>query len=975
MAMSQDDLERLANNPQRGINLIIDEVERNWFNGTVKLNSKAHPAVLCMDLILGTSHGFLNRLSDATSKVALKHARNVSDLSRNMGDDERFGLFAMPSESTMQWAISEDAFKEISKEVTVVQGKTTFTYQAILIPKDSTFDVNGYSFAVNNGVEIRWSEKAGWQAVYDEQTNNPFQPIGTNLIDKDKKIVNGTVYRLFNIPVTQLAIKSVENITSNEGSGCRGTVEYPDYLFGVRAFLVKDNVLKEIAVSYDQDVFDPLTVTLALDIDTVNNLFNYEIPDVYITNKLGTGSIRIYAYTTKGELTKNLTLTPSQVIIPNYQDFRYGAGKLGETSAMLRNAKGAAWAMTTVTTGGSNPIPFNQMKQALIDDRRQRNTPITQSNLKGKVENYGYGSVKTIDYLTGRAYSLSKELPIQDNKGFYAPMSCYVGSHLASANDLVGAGVVLDNGKRITIPHNVLFDITSPTSKLVNQINKDRYLGMSSEQLVDLTADSTLVYTPFYYVLDMTNNQAVLRTYHLDAPVVRNQTFVAENSTLGFELGVGSIAIDHIDTGYLITVVTKSNDAYKQLDNNQLGLQLSINPQDSSSLASIAGVLVGVTEDNERIWEFRMETKFDVDVNDIIYFTNLHQFGTVQPSTGSTLAIDMTFIFCFVGDMEFSKSDSDAKIDQTIFPEDMVAIIETSYGITFGKLMGNLYSRIRPLVGEAQYLRYAADVPETYQDNKLKRENGELVFDPETGLPILEHKIGDVVYNDNGTPRLLYRAGVDVVVDAQGKPVEVAPRDLKYHWDFIAFDGNYFFSDDPYDIQFALDTKNYFVNVITKDMEAFTSEALDRTDLFYQPRSKLGYQKVVVNSNYESFLKQDLEFTITYYLTAAGYRNQNLKDALTDSTPRVINMALYGATTIAITSFVTSLMQDAGDQVVSVKLSALSGDTTVDVISNADTLTGFCVRKMLKLSGDGGVGVKEAIDVIFLPHDASTANI
>jgi hypothetical protein len=971
--MSQDDLERLANNPQRGINLIVDEIEKNWFNGTVKLNSKAHPAVLCMDLILGTSHGFLNRLSDANSKVALKHARNVSDLSRNMSDDERFGLFANPADSMMQYAISEDAFKDIAKDVTVTQGKTTMTYKVILIPKDTVFDVNGYSFAVNNGIELRYSEKAGWQAVYDEQTNNPFQPIGTNLIDKDKKLVNGTMYRLFNIPVTQLAIKATENITSNEGSGCRGTVDYPDYLFGVRAFLVQNGVLSEIAVSFDQDVFDPLTVTLALDIDTVNNVFNYEIPDVYITNKLGVGSIRIYTYTTKGVLSKNLTLTPSQSITPNYQDFRYGAGKLGDTSVMLRNAKGAAWAMVDVTTGGTNPVPFNVMKQALIDGRRQRNTPITESNLKGMVENYGYGSVKTIDYLTGRAYSLSKELPIQDNKGFYAPMSCYVGSHLASANDLVGAGVVLDNGKRITIPHNVLFDITTPTSKLVNDLTKNRYLGMTSDQIVDLMGANTLVYTPFYYVLDMTNNQAVLRTYHLDAPVVRNQTFVAENSTLGFELGVGSIAIEHVDTGYLITIVTKSNDAYKQLDNNQLAMQLSISPQDSSSLASIAGTLIGVTADtNERIFQFNLDTKFDVDVNDILYFTNLHQFGAVQPSTGSTLAVDMTFIFCFVGDMEFSKSDSDAKIDQTLFAEDMVAIIETAYGITFGKKMGNLYSRIRPLVGEAQYLRYAADVPETYTTNVMKRVNGELVFDPDTNLPIMDQVAGQIVYNDDGTPRLLYRAGIDVVYQ-DGVPVMVAPRDLKYHWDFIAFDGNYFFSDDQYDIQFALDTKNYFVNVISKDLEAFTSESLDRTELFYQPRSKLGYQKVVVNSNYESFLKQDLEFTITYYLTGAGYKNQNLKDALSASSPRVINEALYGATTIGITNFVTSLMQDAGEQVVTVKLSAISGDTTVDVISNVDNLTGFSVRKNLKLLGDGGVGVKEAIDIIFLPHDASVA--
>jgi hypothetical protein len=660
-------------------------------------------------------------------------------------------------------------------------------------------------------------------------------------------------------------------------------------------------------------------------------------------------------------------------VVPNYQDYRYGAGKMGEYSTPLRNAPGIAWAVSKVTTGGSNPVDFNVLKQQLINDRRSRVIPITENNLTGKVENYGYNAVKAIDYLTGRSYSVSKELPIQDNKGFYAPMSCYVGSHLTSANDLVGAGVVMDNGKRITIPHNVLFDITQPTSKLVNSLTKDRYLGLSSEALVDTMADLTLAYTPFYYVMDLTSNQAVLRTYHLDEPKVNKQTFVAENSLLGFELGVGALTIEHQDDGYLITVQTKSSDAYKKLDNNLLGLQLSITPQDSNSLASMAGELVALSEDGERIWEFRLKSKFDVDVNDVIYFTNFSQFGSVQPSTGTPLDLEMTLIFTYAGDPELTKSDSDVKIDKTLFEDDMVAIIETRYNATLGKLLGNLYSRIRPLVGEAQYKRYEADVPQTYTQTTMRRENGQLVFD-EAGNPIPEHQAGDIVYNDNGSVRLLYRRG-DVVIDENGQPVELAPRDLKYHWDFIAFDGNYFFSNDVYDQEFAQATKDYFVDVISKDMEAFTSQALDRTNLLYQPRSKLGYQKVVVNSNYESFLKQDLSFTVTYYLTASGYRNQNLKDALSNSTPQVLNQQLYGSSTIAMSSFITSLLGDSSQDVVTAKINALSGDTTVDVISNVDDLTGFSVRKELKLSGDGGVAVKEAIDIIFLPHDISTAGV
>jgi hypothetical protein len=265
-------------------------------------------------------------------------------------------------------------------------------------------------------------------------------------------------------------------------------------------------------------------------------------------------------------------------------------------------------------------------------------------------------------------------------------------------------------------------------------------------------------------------------------------------------------------------------------------------------------------------------------------------------------------------------------------------------------------------------------VPARYTENKLLREDGELVL--ENGLPVLEYKAGDIMYTNTTPPQVIleYQVGDFVIDETTGEPVEVAPRDLQYHWDFIAFDGCYYFTRDEYDLEFAQQTKDFFINVIDKDMKAFSEQALDQTSLMYQPRNKLGYQKVVVNSNYQSYLKQDLTFAVTYYLTATDYKNVSLKDALTASTPKIINEALYGATTIDVAGL-SRLLKEAGSGVVSVKLSALAGDSTVDVISNADSLTGFSIRKKLQQSSDGLLSIKEDIDIVFLPHDVSMVNL
>jgi len=969
MNLTQEELERLAANPMRGINLVVNGIEDTYFNGQKQINSKAHPAVLAISLILGTTNSFFNRLADATSELHPKHARNMNQLSRNTSSQELYGLYADPANSMLLFALSLETFKGLARDRVEQQGNLSVTYKEMLIPKDTIIPINGYDFAIMNGIKIMYNERSGWNVIYDADTNNPLREITTNLLRYEFKLANDVEYLMVYIPVLQMSCKGIENITSNSASGCSGSYNYTDHLYGIRAFLVTSTGMKEIEVSYNRAVFDPLRVTLACDLDTVNKRVDYEIPDVYIANGLGVGSVRIYTYTTKGALVKDLMDISAGSIVPNYQDYRYGMGNLNEYSAPLRNASNVVWQAAEGVRGGRNPTSFIEMKQRVIDGRQIRTLPITEKNVEGIALNNGYGSVLVIDYVTGRQYALSGELPYQSNKDFLAPMSCYVGSHLSSIEDMLGSGVAKDNGDRITIPNNVLFDISNPTSQLVNSYNKSRYLQMTPEQKVDLLGNTTLVYTPFYYVVDVTDNQASLRTYNLDTPTVNVQRYIRNNPALGLGVGVGSLAIEHREDGYTIYLTTKSDNAYKQLINEQLGIQLSITPPETSQTANLAGKLVSVTGDGERNWEFYLDSRFDVDLNDLIYFNSFNQFGSKQDQVRCSLSTELTFIFCVEGDQDSTQSLLDPKIDESLFREEMVGILETTYSVTFGKRLANMYSRIRPLIGEAQYKRYDVDVPATYDTTKYKRVNGEVVFDSK-GKAVVEYRAGDIIYEKDGvTPTLKYRAGIDIVME-NGKPVELEPRKKKYHWDFVAFDGNYFFSKDDYDLEFARDTKRYFAETITGDMERLSAETLDLTKLFFQPKSKLGFQRVVINSNYEGVLRQDLSFVVTYYLSESGMRNQALKTALAASDPKQLNLGLLNKTTIS-TEMLTKQVSSANtsEEVIAVKLSAVSGDSTVDVISNLDDLTGFSIRKRLELSSDGLLGIKESVETIFMPHD------
>lgn len=969
MSISQDDLNKMVNNPTRAMNTVINEIEQSWFNGEAKLNSKTHPAVFCMDLIIGTTYSYINELQDAVSATFPKHARTLTDLSKNMADEERAGIIAEPSSTTVDFNIQTEVLKNIA--VPVVETDGSSVYSKLLIPKDTIIDILGYQFILENGVEIRYNERTGYQCVLDSTTVTPFNPIETNLLNRRLTNIRGTEYLKVSIPVRQLSCKPLENLASTKGTGCSGEFNYTNNFYGVRAFFTRDGVKREINVTYDEDVFDNNSLTLTLKLDTVNKVIGYTIPDTYIVSGLGVGTLDIYTYTTLGELTKDLRSTEASKIKVGYYDYRFGVNNLNPYSAPLKNTGGVVWTVAEMVTGGDNPDTFLEMKSSVIQGRKKKSLPITDNELAGKMEDYDYGVVKSVDYLTGRQYSVTKELPVQTNKKIYGNMNTFVGSQLTSVSELIGSGLCYDNISRVTLPSNVLFNISNTVAELVGSDKLASYNGYSPEQKVKLCDENNLVYTPFYYIFDVSGSQVILNTYHLDNPKITDQTFLSENTSLGFEVGVGAISIVKTGADYVLRIKTKSGNGYKDLQDDRVGLQVSFNSSGSTQLASISADIIGVGDDGERVWEVILESNLDVDGNDVLYLTNLTQFGEVRERTGVNLIDEVYLIFTTVGEDNAAKTETDKNIDQTLFDQTMKGIVETRYQLDFGKKMNTLYSRVRPVAGGLQYQTYAVDIPDTYDTDVFLYEDGKLVI--VDGKAVLLHKAGNVRYYDDEEtiPYIKHEAG-SLVRDEEGKPIVLSTKELMYHFDFVAFDGVYYFTNDSYDIEFAQGTKDYFTDVVDKDMSVFNSWGLDGTDIYFQPKNKTGYRNVIINNNAETVLRQDIAFTVTYYLTKNGFKNNVLKESLTSTTPKTINELLLNNRTLSVSELVGKLKDaDANGDIVDIKVSASSGSSVIDVISSMDDMSGFSVQRGLTAGSDNLLSVKENVDISFLTHDKS----
>lgn len=984
MSMDFDELSRISNNPSRVIATVFNDIEKTFTEGAGTLNSTDHPFAYAVDLVVGTNYGFISRLGDSEAKTFKVHARNIGDLAKQMSDEDWYGIFAEPSDTKIRFIISQESLDRFSIPFDNVDGNLNNRYRKLVIPGDTEFDIAGLPFLLENPVEIRIMEHGGYQVVYDSENQSPLNPLTTNTPEVNYLDLDSRRYLTIELPLRQLHITEIPNRPVNNATGYREPITFEDSLYAVRAFMTPDGTSQrnEMSVIYNNEIYNPSLPTLVVDVID-DHTFEASIPSVYIQNGLAIGRVSILVYTTKGVYYRDLTTLKSQYHKAKYYNYNNDKGKLGTYEEPFRRINDVLIDSIDPITGGRDATPFEELKNLMIYGHRRRLIPVSNSDISQFMLRNGYSSVRSIDHVTSRLYRVTKDLPLQEDKlfndqsvqRFNSAIGTHVGSLLTSLEEIVGTGWGIDNGKRITLLQRAAFDITQQTPYLVSKHEIDTLLNSTNQNKIDVMTKRSMVYNPFAYVFDTTKDRAAVRIYRVNKPTIKYQTFRFENVNLGVQVAVGQINITSDAKGYTIQIRTQSSDSYKQISNDLVGVQLSLTPIGTTSPATMRANFDGIDSDTkERIFSFRIESNYDIDDGNQIDMFGFNQFGRPQDHTFVDLATTANFIFTYSGPGNQLLSKSDMKIDQTLFNSTTISMIETEYAVEFGRPLESLYSRIRPMVGEAQYKKYTADVPDVYKDNIYQTEtftmpNGEtiekLVIGPDN-KPIIVHKAGSQRFTSDGKPVWKFTKG-QTMYDDQGIPIPLEPRKMKYYFDFIGFDYNYMVSQDEYDTSYMNRIDDFFVDEVISQLDEYNRITLDETKLVFKPRSTMGYTRVVYNEAIERILKTDLSFGVTYSLTREGLRNQNLKDALITSTHQIINDVLR-QDTVGISDITTKLRQNAGSDVLNVKVVGNAGTMGIDIITNIDGTNGFSVRKVIDQTADRYLTIKEDIDVQFKRH-------
>lgn len=984
MSMDFDELTRISNNPSRVISTVFNDIEKTFTDGAGTLNSSDHPFAYAVDLIVGTNYGFISRLGDSEAKTFKVHARTISDLSKQMSDEDWNGIFAEPSNTKVRFIISQESLDRFSLQYDNVDGNLNNRYRKLVIPADTQITIAGIPFLVENPVEIRIMDHGGYQVVYDSDNQSRLNPLTTNTPDTSFMDIDNRRYLAVHLPLRQLKVTQIPNRPVNNSTGYREPVNFEDSLYAVRAFFTPDgtNQRNEMSVIRNNEVYNPAVPTLVIDvIDDVT--FEASIPSVYIQNGLGIGRVTILVYTTKGAYYRDLTTLKTQYHSAEYFNYKNDKGKLGVYEEPFRRINDVMIDSLDPITGGRAATPFEELKNLMIYGHRQRLIPVSNTDLSQFMLRNNYSSVRSIDMVTSRLYRVTKDLPIQEDKlfvdnstqRFNSSIGTHVGSILTSLDEIVGTGWGIDNGKRITLLQRAGFDITQQVPYLVPKFDIEQLLNSTNQNKIDTMNAKTMVYNPFAYVFDTTKDRAAVRLYRVNTPTIKYQTFRSENVNLGVQVAIGQINIVSGPEEYTISIRTQSSDAYKQITDALVGVQLSFSPTGSATPATMRATFAGIDSDTkERIFVFHIPTRYDIDDGNQIDMGGFNQFGRPQASTFIDLSTVANFIFTYSGPGNQLLSKSDMKIDQTLFDSTTISMIETEYAVEFARPLESLYSRIRPMVGEAQYKKYTADVPDVYTESIYETEtvtlpNGDAIERlkiGDDGKPIIVHRAGDQRFTSDGKPVWKFTAG-QTMYDDQEQPIPLEPRKMKYYFDFIGFDYNYMVSQDDYDTSYMDRIDDFFVDEVITQLDGYNRITLDETKLVFKPRSTMGFTRVVYNEAIERILKTDLSFGVTYSLTKEGLRNENLKDSLITSTHRIINDVLR-QDTVGISDIQAALRQNAGTDVLNVKVVGNAGTLGIDIITNIDTTNGFSVRKVIDQTADRYLTIKEDIDVQFKRH-------
>jgi hypothetical protein len=963
MSEYQNKLALARFNPGLMQDIALTELEAQ-LNGTGSYDvpNAAMPFVFALECSTLNTAMYCSEGEALLRKLYPSMALSVEELYPHMSDDDYIGRFATPAFTTFELYISKN--EVLTKAVPV--GNTGM--RKLLIPRFTNFKVAGQTYTMQFPIELRVMAHGGISIVYDAEVSSPIQVLETNLVDWKEVNFGGEKLLLLRIPVGQFAI-ATETETLSPAVPFDDTYTFTDQFYHARVYIRgASGVWKEIATTHSDQVYDPLVLTAVLKV--TNNKLYVRIPVVYMTQGMAQGEIRVDIYTTRGEI---------DIDLGSYDDTQYTMDMVtvdDDTTYVspLNTFNRRQVLNPNRVTGGSNAVAFDTLRASVLDGTLGASrAPITNVQLSSDLSKRGYSMVTNIDNITNRQFLASRRLSAPDNGATISGAGCVMGLLQVSMDEISASKHVMDNGPRMTVLPSMLYAYRNGKINVVTDAQINQLLGGTAELKARAVVETRFLYTPLHYVFDTTLNSFDMRPYYLDQPSIQRKTFVGENDTAQLQVSIAASSITRIAKGWRVTVVLQSSDAFKEIDDDLVHLQLGYRPVGENAYATTVGVYDGLNG-LERQFHFDIESAYDIDAEGHLYTTNMSMYDEQQHDYSCNLQHEFDLSICVTDSITpgYVGGELDALVQAHLLPQEFMVVQRERLDIVLGYDMSNLWRRNRTVLSEESYETWPANVQYFYEETIYKRDaNGQIIItknpDNTYSYAIL-HAKGAPVLGADGKPVFRYLKG-DVKLDANQRPVLKAPRKLLREVTMLMVDGIYYFATEESSVDYRETVPMELVGWLQNDVALINKLLLEQSHLYLYPTATYGDTVATIKEGLTATIPIDQSFWVDYYMTETAFKNASIREGILASTKALVSDTL-GRSTISVSDIVSRLRASAGDDVIGIEAGGLGGAENYPLLTIKDAAVRLGLRKKLTVLANQTLLVEDDIRINFKNHNA-----
>jgi len=933
-------------------------------DGEIQVVDPTNPFVFCLESCAVMTAAFMAKNEANTRKQYPVAAQTAEDLYLHMSDKDYADRFASPSSAPFCFMFSKQ--EAISKMVL----DPATGIRKLVIPRNTFVTIANTVFSLQYPIEIRQLQHGGLQVIYDADKPTPLYSLSTNAIEWEIRTGPEGEFIFFEVELFQFSINS-QTASVSLATDFKLELLFEDQFYYARVFIESSTgEWVEVKTTHSEQVYDPNTVTATLRV--VDNKLTVRIPQVYINSGAVKSNVRVDLYSTKGKLDMMLQNYPVAGYIATWKAF----DKADETefSAPLKTFRQMLVYSDKVVTGGKNILSFSQLRERVINNAvGGQQLPITNVQLSAALSNAGYEVVKNIDVITNRVFLATRSMPEPIDPKLITAAASSIETVTLSVNNAVGVNGVVDNGDSITLTPTALYKLRNGKAQLVQTDEVARLLAMPADQRALAVSSGGYMYTPFHYVLDMSNSDFTVRPYYLDNPEMVTKLFVSQNDTTLMQVSTASYDVSRSNTGYVVRVITSSSDNYKNLDDGEVHVQLAYTPQGERDRAYLMGVLVGKTEDNERIYEFDLSTNFNVDANDCMELSEFFMY-TQEPrytKTALTGTFDIIYSTSVMNSDVWTTDKVDTVLGRFLLPSQIYGVTHEQLRIKFGDSLKTLWARARSVVSSAEYKKWEVDVPRRYEADVYQTDpdtgsaftiddNGELVY-------TILHRKGEPVVSPDGEVSYQYRIG-DIILGEDGLPIVTNPRGMLRQVDIMMIEGAYWFATDIAAINYRIGLTASIVSWLSGDLASINDQLLEQTRLYFYPKTKLGNISVMIRDGQTTTIDASQSLKVTLYVGATVFGSDDLRSQLTLTTIRTISEMLKNVT-VSVSAILSELRKSYGEDVIDVQLSGLGGSVNLPALTVLDDSKRCSIRKRLVSQADETLMVQEDVVIDFVRHE------